>query len=125
MSVTFEVDQVPPATKPAPEEPLPTVFGRVAGRTLVSCTDIDVSLLTQTAVHPLAAAVHYAFSEHRPLILSPDVVWLTIAQGFAQHVNANAETLRRRFVRHQGVRTLTCPALSLRTHEDWAAAMAA
>ncbi len=123
MSVTFEVDQVRPATKPVPDGPLPTVFGRVAGRTLVSCTDVDASLLTQTTVHPLAAAVHYAFSEHRPLILSPDVVWLTIAQGFAQHVNANAETLRRRFVRHEGRRTLTCPVRSLETHEDWAAAI--
>ncbi len=65
MSVTFEVDQVRPATKPAPDGPLPKVFERMAGRPLVTCTDVDVSLLTQTAVHPLAAAVHYAFSEQQ------------------------------------------------------------
>lgn len=123
MSVTFEVDRVRPAVEPAPAAPLPEVFGRVARRTLLTCTDVDVSLLTQTSVHPLAAAVHFAFTQHRPLILSPDVIWLTIAQGFAQHVNANAETLRKRFVRHQGVQTLTCPVLGLETHEDWAAAI--
>ncbi len=121
--MTFDVDRVRPAVEPAPAAPLPEVFGRVAGRTLITCTDVDASLLTQTAVHPLAAAVHFAFTEHRPLILSPDVIWLTIAQGFANHVNANAETLRKRFVRHEGVQTLICPVLGLETHEDWAAAI--
>lgn len=45
---------------------------------------------------------HRAFSDHYPLVLSPDDVWLAIAQGFAHHVNANAEKLRNRFVKHRG-----------------------
>jgi len=51
--------------------------------------------------HPLIEAVHLAFSEHRPLILSPDSIWLTIAQGFGQHVHENAEALRDRMVSHR------------------------
>jgi hypothetical protein len=51
--------------------------------------------------------VHTAFSEHRPLQLTPDIIWLTLAQGFAQHVNNNAEVLRSRFVKHQGKQMLT------------------
>ncbi len=39
-----------------------------------------------------------AFSEHRPLLLTPDTIWMTIAQGFAQHINNNAERLRYQFV---------------------------
>ncbi|HUQ06910.1 MAG TPA: DUF4419 domain-containing protein, partial [Kofleriaceae bacterium] len=35
--------------------------------------------------HPFVAAVHAAFDEHRPLVLSPDAVWLCIAQGLATH----------------------------------------
>ena len=35
-------------------------------------------------------------------MLSPDDVWLCIAQGFATHVNRNADVLRGAFVRHEG-----------------------
>jgi hypothetical protein len=56
--------------------------------------------------HPLVDAVHLAFSQHRPLTLSPDDIWLVIAQGFGHHVAENAEALRHRLVRHQGRREL-------------------
>jgi hypothetical protein len=36
------------------------------------------------------------------LALSPDIIWLAIAQGFAKHVNENAESLRKKFVSHEG-----------------------
>merc|ERR1719230_1205284 len=49
-----------------------------------------------------AKAVHAAFYGHHPLVLSPDVIWLTIAQGLANHVDQNAETLRSAFVTHDG-----------------------
>jgi hypothetical protein len=52
--------------------------------------------------HPFVAAVHAAFDQHRPLVLSPDTVWMMIAQGFALHVTTNAEKLRSRIVSHQG-----------------------
>ena len=41
------------------------------------------------------AAVALAFAQHRPLVLSPDAVWLTIAQGVAQHVRLHAEACGR------------------------------
>lgn len=50
----------------------------------------------------LAKAVHMAFYQHHPLILSPDAVWTTIAQGVAFHVNQNADKLRSKFVSHEG-----------------------
>ena len=50
----------------------------------------------------LMAAVHLSFEDHYPLILTPDAVWLTIAQGFGTHINVNAEKLRKRFVNHEG-----------------------
>ncbi|MFP2964314.1 DUF4419 domain-containing protein [Myxococcus sp. 1LA] len=57
--------------------------------------------------HPLLCAVHLAFSQHRPLVLSPDILWITIAQGLAQHIIHNAEALRFDLVRHQGRKQLT------------------
>lgn len=52
--------------------------------------------------HPLIETAHCSFAEHYPLVLTPDSIWLTIAQGFANHVNLNAEALRDRFVKHEG-----------------------
>jgi hypothetical protein len=62
----------------------------------------DARLVACTDVSPLVQMAHDAFYEHRPIALSPDAVWFTIAQGFATHVNLNAEALRHRFVRHEG-----------------------
>lgn len=58
--------------------------------------------LVTSNCHGFVQAVHTAFDAHLPLTLAPDDVWLCIAQGFANHVNANAETLRKRFVDHEG-----------------------
>ena len=43
-----------------------------------------------------------AYAEHRPLALSPDMIWVLISQGFARYVNAHAEELRDQFVDHDG-----------------------
>jgi hypothetical protein len=69
-------------------------------------------------VHPLIEAVHLAFSEHRPLILSPDCIWLTIVQGFAHHLHENAESLRGRIVAHDEKKILTVRTESL-DENDW------
>ncbi len=52
--------------------------------------------------HALLAAFRIAFYDHVPLRLSPDAIWITLARGFALHVNEHAERLRHRFVRHSG-----------------------
>lgn len=60
------------------------------------------SLVDVGDFHALLSTIHLAFSEHRPLILSPDMIWITILQGFAQHVKNNSEELRHMFVSHKG-----------------------
>ena len=39
----------------------------------------------------LIGTVGQCFAEHRPLVLSPDMIWLTILQGFANHINLDPE----------------------------------
>lgn len=46
------------------------------------------------------------YAEHRPLTLSPDMVWLIIAQGFSHYANEHAEGLRHLLVSHEGSKTL-------------------
>ncbi len=72
------------------------------GRPVAACSQYHGHLAAGVQYHPVVAATTRAFDDHRPLTLSPDIIWLMIAQGFAHHVNANAETLRRRLVRHSG-----------------------
>jgi hypothetical protein len=57
--------------------------------------------------HPFLAAVMRAYADHRPLTISPDMVWLLIAQGAAAHIRAHAEELRAHFVVHAGRKVLT------------------
>ncbi len=69
-----------------------------------ACNQTDV---IRSNTHGFIAAVHLAFKRHRPLVLSPDDVWLCLGQGFATHVNLHAEALRERLVRHDGKAIIT------------------
>ncbi len=95
---TFAVDPVRPATEPVDTVPL----GEVVGPVLATLPAADIRVLPPSDANPLIAAVHTAFAEHRPLVLTPDAIWLTLAHGVAQHVRLNAEALRSRLVRHDG-----------------------
>src|SRR5262249_19251179 len=73
---------------------------------VAACTRYHGQLVADVYFHPVVAAVHLAFSDHRTLVLSPDILWLLVAQGFANHVNANAKELRPKFVKHSGKVTI-------------------
>jgi hypothetical protein len=68
----------------------------------LSCSDYHGTVLEGLDYQPLLAAVHTAFAGHRPLVLTPDAVWLTIVQGVAHHMAVHGERLRSRFVAHGG-----------------------
>ena len=42
----------------------------------------------------LVSTIHTSFDEHRPLSLSPDVIWLAICQGISIHINQHFEALK-------------------------------
>ena len=48
--------------------------------------------------HSFFNGMYQAYADHRPFVLSPDMIWLLISQGFARHVNANPEKMRHHFV---------------------------
>lgn len=56
--------------------------------------------------HPFVVSAHQAYAQHRPLAISPDMIWLLLLQGFAAHVDANGEALRHHFVQHEGRQVL-------------------
>jgi hypothetical protein len=123
--VTFPVDAVTPADKPIWTDRLADSLAWRLRRKIVSLPDAELQVInpvfdalrpeTKAKLdskrmggrrHALIDAVHVAFSQHRPLALSPDTIWLVVVQGFSDHVAENAETLRGRLVRHDGRRTL-------------------
>jgi len=75
---------------------------QIGRRGIEACSGEDRRLMTGVSFHPLVFAAHVSFCFHYPLTLSPDMIWLLIVQGVAEHVNANASKLRAEFVQHQG-----------------------
>lgn len=105
--IRFGVDEVEPTPTRLTVQVAKSQLEHSFQRQLLAFSHDDTFQVIQgEEIHPLVLAVHVAFSEHRPLLLTPDIIWITLAQGFAQHINNHAETLRSRFVRHQGKQKL-------------------
>lgn len=47
-----------------------------------------------------------AWCQHRPVVLSPDVIWMLICQQFSHYVNEKPNKMRSKFVHHQGKKEL-------------------
>jgi Domain of unknown function (DUF4419) len=103
MSVTFEVSAVAKPEASARKRPgtaLDAIRLRVGPNMQAGAANLEGLLATK--LHPFVQAAHRAFQDHVALEISPDDVWLCIAQAFAHHVHTHAEELRGRFVKHAG-----------------------
>jgi hypothetical protein len=113
-TTSFLVSDVPPPTTPLEEVPykeavealLKTAAPTRRSRPLEACSRYHGQPIAGVPFHPVAAAAHRAFMDHRPLCLSPEIIWLMICQGVANHINANSKELRPRIVSHQGKITI-------------------
>lgn len=101
MASTFEVSDVDAGRKQIETTGAKKAFAKRTGAG-TEASSANQARLAGGVIHPFVEAAHVAFDEHLPLVLSPDDVWLCIAQAFAHHVDQNAEALRGRFVRHEG-----------------------
>ncbi len=123
-NITFQIDDVEPATEPMEtvktHESVENILQHYKGdhksmggmlamiaafngkvqlrddQPVEACSDYlgDVVMGPQGAQQSLLHAIYLAYSQHRPLVLSPDMFWLTILQGFAHHVTVHHEKLR-------------------------------
>jgi hypothetical protein len=119
--ITFEVDAVEKTPQKLSAEGAHRHFAKHSETPLLACSHKDsLEVVRENNVHPLAGAVHLAFSEHRPLRFTPDHIWLTIAQGFAHHVNNNSDALRPRLFNFQDKMVLQVTTSQLELPEDWA-----
>ena len=109
-SITFVVDEGLPAPKKsfAMKEGR-KVAGDIVGKSVPSealhqvvKSSFDDETLCYMGEDNLFKCMVNAYADHHPLVLSPDVVWLIIAQGFSGYVNAHSEEMRDLFVEHDG-----------------------
>ena len=56
---------------------------------------------------PILNGFYKAHTNHFPIRIKPDDIWLLILQSFSNHVNANSEKLRNMFVDFDGKKSLT------------------
>ncbi len=105
VAITFQLCDVPRPIRPRGEVRLPIALRGLLGTPVEAC-GADVDRVVPVEKNAVLMAAWLAFTSHHPLVLSPDAVWLCIAQGFAAHVNLHAEQLRGRFVQHEGGKAL-------------------
>ena len=68
--------------------------------------DLNKSLAYIDTNVPLLNGFYTAHTNHYPIRIKPDDIWLLIVQAFSNHINANSEELRQYFVDFDGKETL-------------------
>ena len=118
-SITFVVDE----NLPAPKQVVEPMAGAdvaegliynlcgseadIADETGIIASSLDGdSLIYCENINGLYQSLVKAFEDHRPITLTPDVIWIVISQGLAYHVNTYPEQVRDRIVDFQGKKTL-------------------
>lgn len=132
-SITFVVD----GELPAPKKKLTmhkdgkALADQIVGNTLkipsklrqVVKTSFDKDEFCYMAEDNFYKCMVQAYADHRPVVLSPDIVWLIIAQNFSAYVNANSDVMRDFFVTHEGKMDLVMDSnndiLELVGNGDW------
>ena len=71
-----------------------------------NCKDTLLQTSKWNFDHPFINACDIAWNEHYSLKISPIDIWLLILQATAIHVDMNAEKLRKKWVKHEGKKTL-------------------
>lgn len=108
-SVTFRVEDVKIA-----KDLLPVMNGKDLALNWLEWSERDSYLgssfadmtLVDGGDNPFFSMVCLAYAHHRPIILTPDAMWLLICHGFSQYVNHDPEKFRDYLVSHQCKETL-------------------
>lgn len=109
-SITFVVDK----DLPLPKQDLKKKSGKAVVQQIINKEQIPLELhqvvrnsfeqeqIIYMGDDNLFKCFVQAYADHRPMVLSPDIVWLIISQGFANYVNAHPEEMRNALVYHEG-----------------------
>jgi Domain of unknown function (DUF4419) len=123
---TFSLSAVPRGRVYSPLD-AGTSIRKLLAKPVEALVHTSQPLVSCDTTHSFVKAAHDAFYDHHPLTIRPDDVWLCIVQGFAAHINNNVETLRTRFVAHDGKKKLVVerPDFVLGQENPWPEAFTA
>lgn len=130
-SITFIVDE----NLPKPESHVEENF-RVEDIALCNLSSLDkedyshmpqiVATSDSGKLYNIGQDVFYqtlltSYAEHRPVVITPDMIWTVICQGFSRHINMDPEKYRLMLVCHEGKMGLEVKRSSLEefTTQDW------
>jgi hypothetical protein len=99
--ITFQVAEVALAS-----EPLGTLKTKAAAevllrRRLEAASDYTDDCVANITGNPLIYAAKFAHSQHRPLVLTPDMIWLTLCQGLVHHADEHWDSVSKQIVKEQ------------------------
>ena len=98
--VSFPVSDVTPGNERLREIAVCDSIERTVQSKVLTCASAKQKVAEIGDFHPLIAAAAIAHKRHYPLTLSPDMIWLTVLQGVAQHIANHSDSLRSRLVPH-------------------------
>jgi len=127
MTVTFKIASHDPRPVDVPAKPIASTPEQVL---LAAWKPKDTSCkeMLQSSFHPTPGfnvedgfvnTVVRAYNNHHNLIIRPDDIWISILSQFNLFVNANAESLRTKFVAHKGKKELVVVAVGTRYTVDF------
>lgn len=93
---TYQIKKLKKPRSPLRMQAPARFFGTMRDKEFMGFSHSDP--LVRERVNPVISGFLRAYQEHRPITLSPDIVWLLICQGFGRHVAINAEELQQKFV---------------------------
>jgi len=102
-SDTYQIEELSKPEKLLPTIPSSKLYANVAKDFVKLSITED---LADFGTHPVILGYLRAYQNHYPLTFSPDIAWLLICQGFANHVNNSPEKLRSKIVNFEGKKEL-------------------
>ena len=104
-SIVLELCNLEPISFELSEERYVDVLEKKFGNGIEGWNDKDYELI-YSGLHPFIQALHNSYAYHQNFTITPDMIWLLIAQGFSTHINQNPEKLRKYFVDFNGKKAL-------------------
>lgn len=95
-SITFTIETLAPPRDLLPETSKAEVLTTFSNQ--IEFVSQPKQQLVKNGSHPFLYGLYQAYSEHRPFVLSPDMLWLLICQAFSRTVNYNAKEFRNYLV---------------------------
>lgn len=103
--VTFAVENIPIAKDTLKtlsyQQGLEYLFGRKIEAFPAEKKSTRLIPIASNGGNAFIETLNTAYYEHRPLVFSPDMIWLLICQGFSIHINENSKKFQNQISKHK------------------------